>query len=426
MTHRDLPFDEPVPAYGATGPDLERLLRADRMECLAALTTGLTHALSNLLASTLMSVGLLLRTAPEGVQRQLLGSLQAMTREGLDLVRQLHGIARGVEGEAIVFQPQYLMVEIQKLWNACLPTLPIITRYPAELWPVAGDPQHFVQLVLALCLEGAHGIPPGEAMVLSATNVETASIEGQGSQLGAAGRRIAIQVEPRAANGPPRAAESAVEAKADDAPSFRSRPTEIRISLARPSHPIAALAAAMGGTYEAPAAAEGKAARINLPAAGSHAAGAARTGEPPSGGGESVLIFEDDPLLASTLCEVLASYGYCPVVARSGDEAGPVPEPGSEYLDGPADLALVAASLDDEGHWRLAPAARRADLPLVLMIDAETADRLDRQAPGPRRGIKPRAVLRKPFTIPELLFALAPAGENANEDAEDSLGTPSG
>jgi CheY-like chemotaxis protein len=409
MAHHDprLAESEP-PAHDGTEQENEnRLLWAERMECLAALIAGLTHSLSNLLASTLMSVDLVLRTAPPGMQRQLLTSLQTMTREGLEMVRQLLWIARGVEGEAIVYQPQYLMVEIQKLLAGCLPSLQVITDYPQELWPLAGDPQHFVQLILALCLGGAEGLAPGEALVLSAANIEPAAPGGQGpAAREAAGRRIAIQAEPRAAAGSPGTAELASERQADGIPTSRSRPAGLWLVLGRPARPVAALTAAVGGTHEKTAGGRGE--RVYLPAAGSPVNSAEQVAAPPQGAGERVLICEEQAMLADALCEVLAGHGYRAAVARSGNAAtAEEPEPWSESLGGAANFVLATADFDAEGRWRLAPAASQAAVPVVLMIDAETADRLDRQAPEQRRGIEPQAVLRKPFTTHELLSALA-------------------
>jgi hypothetical protein len=456
MTDQDSSFGN-LAAEGGE-PEMERrLLWAARMECLAALASGLTHSLSNLLASTLMSVEVVLRANPESAQRQLLTSLQNMTREGLEMVRQVLWIARGVEGEPVVFQAQYLLVELQRLFAAFMPAVPIITSYPQDLWPLAGDPHRFVQLVLALCEEVRRELPAGAALTLSAANVEPAPGAGDERPLGGV-RQIVVQVTPRDCQPAPEtgghaagerpgdtgAAGSAGVAGAARAAgvagvagvagaraALPSRPAGLWIAE-RPSSPAAALALAAGGFYEALSPAEGGGARIFLPATDHRSSAAVPAGEPAPGAGSRVQIFEDEPLLAQALREVLAGHGYRAVVGPPRPRPGAAPRqpatrgapagaPGTVPGSGRAgrgdaqvtiageraDILLAGASLDAEGRWQLAAAALTATAPVVLMVDAETADRLDREAPATQRGFEPHAVLRKPFTARELLLALA-------------------
>jgi CheY-like chemotaxis protein len=425
----DYDDSQPAASTSACGGDAleidSRLLRAERMECLAALTSGLTHALSNLLASTQMSIDVVLRTTPEGTAKQLLLTLRTMNRDGLEMVRQLLGIARGVAGEPTLYQPQYLLVEVQRLLTAYMPSLPVITGYPQDLWPLEGDPQTFVSLVLALCLQNARGLAAGSSLHLRAANVMpgATALEEAASSSAAAPRETSappatmasmalpqpsIVIEVRVESGDPRtaAAEADRSRRAARRPPASSPPAALWI-VQRPPHPISALAAAAGGTYEAPAAGV-PVARVYLPAAVMKERSSAAAAEAPLGVGGLVLIFEDEPLLAHALSEVLAARGYRADVAKSRASASAA-TPARAFVSpgGQADVILAAASLDAHGRWRLSCGAPRATIPVVLMIDAETADFLDRQPADHPRGFEPRAVLRKPFTTDELLFALA-------------------
>jgi hypothetical protein len=434
MNHSD--SQPTAPAHGANPDPQEiehRLLRAERMECLAALTSGLTHALSNLLASTLMSVDLVLRTTPEGTAKQLLLSLQTMTRDGLEMVRQVLGIARGTAGEPAVFQPQYLLVELQKLLTAYLPALPVVTSYPHDLWPLRGDPQTFVQLLLALCLENGRGLPAGASLHLRAANVEPgaaadadpaspappAALAAQGPMaaqepvaampaMRPTERRIVLEIEVQPGEPPAhgKAADSGGRAPWRP-PAAAAQPAALWI-VERPPHPIAALAAAAGGTYEAPEPAGDKVARLYLPAVAVAENAGEAAEEPPPGAGDRVLIFEEELLLAHALREVLGARGYRAAVAqRSAPPPAGTPATAQARPASAADFILAAASLDARGRWRLPRGAARTAVPVVLMIDAATADALENQPPGHHRGFAPRAVLCKPFTTTELLLALA-------------------
>jgi signal transduction histidine kinase len=156
-------------------------LRLDRLDSLAALAGGVTHELSNLAASVMMSVQLLEPSCSAADDRLVLASLEDLARRLQHAGRQLHWLARGVAGEPTVFQPQYLLADLQKLARVAFPeSITVITRYPPDLWPLAGDPLVVFQLLLALCLEARGHLPDGGTLVLAACNEE----------LGAPGQRV--------------------------------------------------------------------------------------------------------------------------------------------------------------------------------------------------------------------------------------------
>jgi signal transduction histidine kinase len=154
-------------------PTDSRRLRLGRLESLAALAGGISHELSNLAASVMMSAQLLEGCCPDEPTRQVLASLDELARRLQHAGRQLHWLARGVAGEPTVFQPQYLLADIQKLVRVAFPpSVTVISRYPPDLWPLAGEPLLVFQLLLALCLEARDHLPDGGTLVLAARNEE--------------------------------------------------------------------------------------------------------------------------------------------------------------------------------------------------------------------------------------------------------------
>jgi hypothetical protein len=152
-----------------------RRLRLGRLESLAALAGGVTHELSNLAASVMMSVQLLEPSCQQAADRQVLASLDELARRLQHAGRQLHWLARGVGGEPTVFQAQYLLTDLQKLARAAFPSsIAVVTRYPPDLWPLAGDPLIVFQLLLALCLEARGHLTGAGTLVLAAANEELA------------------------------------------------------------------------------------------------------------------------------------------------------------------------------------------------------------------------------------------------------------
>jgi hypothetical protein len=153
--------------------------RLDRLDSLAALAGGIAHEMSNLAASVSMSAQLLEPCCSQQADRLVLDSLEALARRLQHAGRQLHWLARGVEGEPTVFQPQYLLADVQKLARVAFPaSITVITRYPPDLWPLAGDPLVVFQLTLSLCLEARAHLRDAGTLVLAARNQEMEEMDG--------------------------------------------------------------------------------------------------------------------------------------------------------------------------------------------------------------------------------------------------------
>lgn len=147
--------------------------QAGRMECLAALSGGISHELSNIFASVIQIKDLLAPACSDPDSKKLLSMLEDGAQHGLDVLRQLHWLTRGVEGEPVVFQPQYLVAEACKLARATFPrSITVVTDYPRDLWLLRSDPLQFYRLILDLCVLGRDASPEtGGTFTLSLRNV---------------------------------------------------------------------------------------------------------------------------------------------------------------------------------------------------------------------------------------------------------------
>ncbi|HLX11100.1 MAG TPA: hypothetical protein VKY89_24850 [Thermoanaerobaculia bacterium] len=172
----------------AGGGASSRRLRLGRLEAYAALAGGVTHEMSNLAASVTMSVQLLEPACAKAADREILASLDELARRIQHAGRQLHWLARGVTGEATLLQPQYLLADLQKLGRVAFPPpITVVTRYPPDLWPLAGDPLTVFQLLLAMFLEAREHLPAaGGTLALAARNQDQEHLDGRRA-LGAPG-----------------------------------------------------------------------------------------------------------------------------------------------------------------------------------------------------------------------------------------------
>ncbi len=178
--------------------------RLDRARSVLALAGGLAHELGNLLAANLMILDLLAAGSPGEAGGRALAELSASTREAVHAVRQLLRLARAAEGELVVFQLQHLFSDLRKLAAFVFPRTPIAIDYPADLWPLAGDPLAVYQLLLGLLQTARAGAadPAGEVRI-AARNLPAAApqVEIEVTAAGAPGQRVALPAVVEAGSG---------------------------------------------------------------------------------------------------------------------------------------------------------------------------------------------------------------------------------
>ena len=116
-------------------------MRVGRLDSFAALAGGAMHEMSNVLATVLMSVEVLRGDCQATAGREVLAALEQITRRGLGMTRQLQWLAGGVECAPTLFQPRFLIADLQALVGATFPrSLVVTTSYPQDLWLLEGDP----------------------------------------------------------------------------------------------------------------------------------------------------------------------------------------------------------------------------------------------------------------------------------------------
>ena len=88
-----------------------RFLRAQRMEGIGTLATGMAHDLNNILAPILISAGTLRwELAPEE-REDAIKHIEAGVKRGAEVIRQVLTFGRGVEGERVAVNPAEVLKE---------------------------------------------------------------------------------------------------------------------------------------------------------------------------------------------------------------------------------------------------------------------------------------------------------------------------
>ncbi|MEH2154654.1 hybrid sensor histidine kinase/response regulator [Nostoc sp.] len=151
-----------------------QLFRAQRLESIGTLASGIAHDLNNILTPILAGAQLLPLKFPNADQRtrHLLEILEINAKRGADLVKQVLSFARGVEGKRITLQLKHLIMEVAKILKETFPkSIEISTDVPHDLWMVSGDSTQLHQVLMNLCVNARDAMPDGGTLSISAENL---------------------------------------------------------------------------------------------------------------------------------------------------------------------------------------------------------------------------------------------------------------
>jgi PAS domain S-box-containing protein len=151
----------------------EQFLRAQRLESIGTLASGVAHDLNNILVPILMAAPLLREDMPGAEREKLLAIVQSSAERGASIVKQVLTFARGAEGDRVLLQPIYLVQEIVKIVGETFPkSIGVHTNYPEDLWTMVADPTQLHQILLNLCINARDAMPGGGTLTLKLENFE--------------------------------------------------------------------------------------------------------------------------------------------------------------------------------------------------------------------------------------------------------------
>ncbi|MEY2543593.1 MAG: hypothetical protein QOE81_1054 [Verrucomicrobiota bacterium] len=147
------------------------LLRAQRLESMGTLASGVAHDLNNILTPILMCTEVLKGDPMKEDLPALLSMIEESARRGANVVKQVLTFARGIEGERVVIKPTHLIHEMIDIAQKTFPKIiEIVGRYPDDLWSIEGDPTQLHQVLLNLSLNARDAMPNGGSLSLGAKN----------------------------------------------------------------------------------------------------------------------------------------------------------------------------------------------------------------------------------------------------------------
>jgi two-component system, cell cycle sensor histidine kinase and response regulator CckA len=148
-----------------------QFLRAQRLESIGTLASGIAHDLNNVLAPILMTAQLLETQLHDARSKRLLPILVTNAKRGANLVKQVLSFTRGVEGDRTILQLKHLILEIRQVIKETFPkSIEVDCQISRNLWTVSGDATQLHQVLMNLCVNARDAMPNGGTLTISAEN----------------------------------------------------------------------------------------------------------------------------------------------------------------------------------------------------------------------------------------------------------------
>jgi hypothetical protein len=151
-----------------------QLFRAQRLESIGTLASGIAHDLNNILTPILAVAQLLPLKFPDVYEQDnhLLEILENSAKRGADLVKQVLSFARGVEGKRMALQLKHLIREVVKILKETFPkSVEVYIDIAPDLWLVSGDGTQLHQVLMNLCVNARDAMLNGGTLSICAENL---------------------------------------------------------------------------------------------------------------------------------------------------------------------------------------------------------------------------------------------------------------
>ncbi|OYT69937.1 MAG: hybrid sensor histidine kinase/response regulator [Chloracidobacterium sp. CP2_5A] len=370
-------------------------LRAQRLETIGMLASGVAHDLNNMLTPIGIGVELLRQQAAGSTMTDVLDMMDSSVQRGAALIKQILSLARGGGADSRV-QPKHILREAFSLARETFPkSIEVRVDYPPNLWTIQGDPTELTQILLNLSVNARDAMPSGGMLALAARNVQTDDALRAKHPRATAERYVEIEVADTGTGIPPE-----IQARIFE-PFFTTKSQGQGTGLGLAT--VASLVDKRGGFIALESeVGRGTVFRLYFPAAETAAERSSAPETAPGGQGELVLVADTEASILDLLRTVLESNGYRVIAARDGAELedGLGQRPAAAIID--AELPALSRTLSQSG-LALALAAQ-PDLPLIALCKETVLGCRQRAAHLPVR-----AWLSKPFTAAQALRALRAA-----------------
>jgi PAS domain S-box-containing protein len=152
----------------------QQFYHAQRLESLGTLASGISHDFNNILTPILGVTQLLTVKFPnlDDKTKRLLTILTSSARRGADLVKQILLFSRAANGEYLILQLGYILLELISIAKQTFPKSIVISAdiSTRKLWTILADATQMHQVFMNLMINARDAMPDGGTLTISAEN----------------------------------------------------------------------------------------------------------------------------------------------------------------------------------------------------------------------------------------------------------------
>ena len=295
----------------------QQFLRAQRMESIGTLASGVAHDLNNILTPIMMSAPVLRMRISEESRGKIIDTIEMSAARGAQIVKQVLTFSRGLEGEMLPLQVESVIQEMEQMIRSTFPKdLTVECVIEPHLWLVLGDATQLHQVLLNLCVNARDAMPNGGTLRLSASNLDIDASYASMLPESTPGQHVLLEVSDTGSGILPEIQERIFD------PFFTTKGLGKGTGLGLST--VHGIVKSHGGFLKVSSElGKGTTFKVYLPVAPDQVAvaGASASAPPPTGHGELVLVVDDEPAVNSAAQAVLEANGYRVMVAADATEA---------------------------------------------------------------------------------------------------------
>ncbi|MEH2417254.1 hybrid sensor histidine kinase/response regulator [Nostoc sp.] len=380
----------------------KQFLRAQRMESIGALASGIAHDLNNVLSPILMSVHLLKAKSCDQQINQMLSIVESNAKRGADLVKQVLSFARGIESDVqgqlatrqhTVLQVKHLILEMQQIISQTFPkSIAVYTEIQEELLPICADSTQLHQILINLCLNARDAMPTGGTLTISAENIWIDETYASMHIEATVGAYIVLTVTDTGLGINSEILDKIFE------PFFTTK--ELGKGTGLGLSTVMAIIKEHGGLINVSSCVgKGTKFKVYLPAVNQVPIQLLEDTEIPAGSGECILIVDDEAAIQEITKTSLENYNYTAITASDGMEALAIYAQHKDKISA-AIIDMIMSNMDGATTIRTLQNINPL-LPIIVVSGLATSEQvpIDKTA-------EHTAFLPKPYTTQELLKTL--------------------
>ena len=309
--------------------------QAQRMEAIGTLASGIAHDLNNILAPMLMVSGLLKAKLPDESDQEILAMLHQGAQRGANIVKQLLTFSRGQAGDRVPVQSRHFLKEMMGIMRETFPReIDLHTDAPANLPLVKADPTQLHQVILNLCVNARDAMPDGGRLHLGAGTMTLREGDPRLPPDKSPGDFVAIEVRDSGHGIPPEIKDRIFD------PFFTTKPLGKGTGLGL-STVIGIVRRHDGFVTVDSTPGSGTSFKVFLPAVTDAQVSAPPAADvtPAAGGGQLILVVDDERNVREAVRLVLESRGFRVVLAVNGKDGL------SQYLVNRREIAAVLTDM---------------------------------------------------------------------------------